>query len=75
MKRKTKTYCMHTIDGRPAFFAGNQICFVLRTRKPHKLAKDLKQIRREQKLTIKYRSEVLGIGEEPNKYSYIRVSV
>lgn len=51
-------YYLHTLDGKPAGFAGEQICYAQDGpgwKAP--LAKDLKTIRREQKMSFKFRKE------------------
>lgn len=49
------TKFMHTIDGRPAFYDHEeQICFAVR-RRAIPLAKDLNQIKREQRASRRWR--------------------
>lgn len=76
MKRKPKTYYMHTIDGRPAFFAGDQVCFMNFYGKPSKLALSLKQIRKEQAKSREYRQSI-GFSDDHDRYrlGYRRVCV
>jgi len=70
------TKYMHTIDGMPAYFEeGGQICHMAHYGKANPLADSLKQIRREQKTSVKYRCEELGVDEDGTKYGYRRVAV
>lgn len=65
---------VHTIDGRPAqYFPGSQICFspwrgITRT------ATSLRQIRREQRASIRWRREK-GYEASPSDYGYFRLYV
>lgn len=69
-----KTYYMHTLDGRPAFFDGEQICFLRRFGKPSMaLAKSLKQIRLQQARSNEFRRS-LGDYDEIKRYGYVRVT-
>lgn len=64
---------MHTIDGKPAFFHGGQICFVRQgVAMSELLVPTLRQIRREQQAAIAYRREK---GWRVFGYDYIRVRV
>lgn len=68
-----KTYYMHTIDRRPAaYFPDNGICHMDFYGKPNPLAASLKQIRREQKITIEQR-RARGLEQDETKYGYRRV--
>ena len=72
-----KTYYMHTINGKPAFWSENdrQICYMSFYGKASPLSESLWQIRLEQKATIAYR-KACGFHEDENdKYGYRRVSV
>lgn len=51
------TYYLHTLDGKPAEFWENQICFATFYGKAALLARDLKQIRHEQKLSKTWRKK------------------
>lgn len=62
---------MHTVDNQPATYDGEQICFAVRTR-PIKLANSLRQIRREQHATIRWR---LAQKWDAKGYGYMRVEV
>ena len=61
-------YYMHTLEGLPAAYmpSEKQICFLSHygNRKSNSLAKDLKQIRREQKLSREYREKELHVNIE-----------
>lgn len=74
--KKRKAYYMHTIDGSPAFFSerSGQICYMNFYGKPPKLAKSLKQIRREQELTREFRVRN-NLKFDYAFFSYRRVSV
>lgn len=71
-----KTYYMHTINDTPAFMSENdeQICYMSFYGKPNPLAESLKQIRREQQATIRYRKQC-GFKNDKDKYGYRRVCV
>ena len=58
MSRRIKKYYMHTINGLPAFFSGDQICYAgnnHEARKYNILAKPLYQIKKEQRKSAQYR--------------------
>lgn len=61
---------LHTINGQPAGYNGNQICYGWAGMP---LANTLKQIRKEQRLTKKERKK-WGCDDE-DKYGYLRVEV
>lgn len=64
---------MHTINGRPAFFAGEQICFLCSGETLSSVLRDsLKQIRDDQNRTVWYRRDVLKCGVEEKEYGYLR---
>ena len=52
-----KTYYIHTLEGLPAEFSGQQIVFASFFGKSNKLCRDLKQIRKEQRLSEKWRAQ------------------
>ncbi len=53
------TKYMHTLNGKPAsFFGGEQICFAGDRGGKIKLVNSLKQIRKEQKITKKFREKM-----------------
>lgn len=66
-------YYLHTIDGKPAGFTGNQICFASKGngwKAP--LVKDLKTIRKEQRLSLKWR--IAQGFKDLGGYNYVIVS-
>ena len=65
---------MHTIDGMPAAFDGDQICYRSFYGKAQPLCDDLAQIKREQQLTKKYRDS-MGFSDYETKYSHLRILV
>ena len=68
------TYYLHTIDGKPAYFSRMCDAVVLRSGfgPPQPMATSLAQIKREQRITIKWRKEHnLQIGD----YGHVRVHV
>ena len=67
-----KSYYMPTIDGRPAEFDGTQIVFMNVYGKPNEVCRSLKEIRRQQKQSIKWRSN-FGVDPTLGKYGYFRV--
>ena len=71
--KKPKTYYLHTLDGQPADFSGEQVCYAVHYGKPNKLATSLKQIRREQQASREYR-ERIGF-ENDCEYGYRRYSI
>ena len=46
---------MHTLNGKPATFDGYQVCYATFYGKPNKLVNSLRQIRREQQISIRNR--------------------
>ena len=64
---------MHTIDGRPATFDGYQICYATFYGPANKLADSLRQIRREQQITIRNRKRD-GFDVNVGEYGYLRYS-
>ena len=69
---KRKKYYMHTIEGCPAFFDKDQICYANNygAWAHNVLVNSLGQIRNEQKRSIKYRTD-LGLEDSHDKYNYI----
>lgn len=67
------TYYLHTLDGMPAVFVPNVgVCFATFYGPPNKLARSLKQIRKEQKESQRIRK---GDGiDTPFQYGYRRVT-
>ena len=67
-----RTLYLHTIDNKPAAFEGTQICFLNFYGEAFALASSLKQIRKEQRATKKYRRQ-MGFAYDENRYGYFRV--
>ncbi len=67
-----KKYYMHTLNERPAEFDGRRIVYMTFYGDPGVLARDLKQIRREQDLSRKFRE---ARGWQPMIGSHVRVTV
>lgn len=69
-------YYMHLIDGKPAHFDGEQICFNRTgrygTRTSHPLARDLEQIKTEQLATKAWRIRK-GFRIHSDDYGYCTV--
>ena len=75
---KTKTMYMHTIRGRPAFYEEGKMIYYANHGLlviPDGLVSSLKQIRKEQAASKRYRKKKLGLDEERSDYGYIRVKV
>ena len=71
------TKYMHLINGEPAFYTAEQqqICFWVRYGPAPEMAESLKQIRKEQKASLKYRLACGFADDYPCEYSHIRVQV
>lgn len=70
---KSKTYYLHTIDGRPAYYVpGMQICYINFYGKPKPLVASLDQIRAEQKASSEWR-KAQGYDHGTKDYGYRRV--
>lgn len=70
--QKQKSYYMHTIDGKPATFDGNQICYATYFGKANDLCSSLAQIHREQQASIRFR-RLHGLDDFPiGRYSHLR---
>jgi hypothetical protein len=67
----SKTKYMHTIDGRPALWSGEQIVFPA-INSAVRLVDDLRTIRRHQLLTEEFRLH-RKFDHDPDKYNYVRV--
>lgn len=69
---------MHLINGKPAFYwPGKQITFAAYRRTPVSLAKDLNQIRKEQRASVKWRKQ-RGFHDATKDYfiyGWVRVEV
>ena len=72
-----KTYYMHTINGKPAFWSEDdgQICYMDAFGKASLLSESLRQVRLEQKATIAHRKACGFHEDEKDKYGYRRVCV
>lgn len=69
---KSKSVYMHTIMREPAFFDGDQICYLRSGCKVSEVfANSLKQIRKEQLFTKNYR-EKENFDHNPYEYSHMR---
>lgn len=67
----SKTYYMHTINGFPGIFSDGQICYAAYYGKPNRLQASLKDIRKQQRQSRKYR-ESKGWFDRFD-YNHIRV--
>lgn len=67
------TYYLHTINGKPAMFDGDQICFMSFYGRADSVALSLKQIRLEQRASKEYR-EAFG-AYDSGECHYVRVSI
>lgn len=67
-----KSWYMHTIDGKPAFYSdwNKQICYAMRRQNFPILVEDLATIRRHQRATVEYRTRE-GCEVNPADYGYI----
>lgn len=76
-KKKPVVYYMHTLNGSPAAFAVDQICYAVSYGRPNKLCRNLAEIRKERRRSIRWRTEQ-GIVDPPgseDKYGYVRVAL
>ncbi len=74
---KGNNYYLHTLDDKPAYFDGRQICFCFQGgdhRSRQRLVRDLKQIRKEQEASRRWRDE-MGYENSVWRYGYVRVSL
>jgi hypothetical protein len=62
---------IHTINGKPATFDGFQICFATFYGKPNILCDSLKQIRKQQKISVANRKSK-GFPAELGDYGHLR---
>ena len=70
-KKKYKTYYLHTIKGRLAYYLkGQQICYGDKIIIPQHLVKSLNQIKKEQKLSNQWRIKN-GFSPHSEDYDYI----
>lgn len=66
---------IHLLDGKPAFFDGEQLCFADNRRHLNELLVDsLRTIRKHWYLSNEFRRS-LGYLSERTRYSYLRVKV
>ena len=73
-KRKTKCKYIHLINGEPAIFDGEQICFARHGMPLALMLRDsLDEIRENQKASYRYRVQN-GFTLEGFEYSYLRVN-
>lgn len=71
-----KRYYIHTLNGRPAFFDGEQICYASKYQREGNVAStSLKQIRREQIKSSKWRYEMFGENGMKHEYGYVRFTL
>lgn len=71
---KKKRLYIHLLDNQPVRFSGEQICFAGHISFPVKPVKDLKTIKKEQKMSAKWRKgKGFGEGAKPS-YAYIELS-
>jgi len=70
-------YYLHTIEGKPAGFDGDQICYADKGKGwASPLVKDLKTIRKQQKKTFKFRVQFKEKYDKyQDKYDYVIVEV
>lgn len=72
MSRKTKYY-MHTINGKPAIFDGDQVCYGHQGMNIAKLPTSLKELRDEQAASIAWRRRQ-GFSDCVGSYGYLRLA-
>lgn len=71
-----KSYYIHTLNGKPAFFDGDQICYATIYQRAGNVAcKSLQQIRREQVKSERWRYEMFGEQATRHQYGYVRFTV
>jgi hypothetical protein len=63
---------MHTIDGKPAYFAGDQIVFAPYRGKPAQLAPSRDAIKEQQRMTKAFRKKH-GFDFNETRFSFIKV--
>ncbi len=66
---------MHTIAGKPASFTGEQITYAGSRYNHIKLLDSLKEIKKEQRLSMKFREEFFGEKNSYLEYGYCIVEV
>jgi hypothetical protein len=67
-----RTYYLHTLDGKPAGYSGEQIVFAMKFGRPVPLCGSLREIRMQQRLSEQWRMK-RGYRAEPYVYGYKRV--
>lgn len=67
----SRTYYMHTLNGEPAYFDGDQVVFATFYGKAAPLARSLNQIRAEQRKSGEWR-EMQGFKDH-DRYGHLRV--
>jgi len=70
MNREQKVFYMHTLDNKPAVFTGRTVCFATFYGHANKLAKSLRQIKREQQISTTNR-----LPNSIFEYGHIRVEL
>lgn len=70
----SKTIYIHTINGLPATFNGDQICYASFYGPGNRPAYSLKEIRQQQKATFKYR-EKKNFDCNMHDYDYVRYRI
>jgi hypothetical protein len=70
--RKVQTYYLHTLDGKPAGYNGEQIVFAMAFGRPVPLCLSRREIKMQQRLSEQWRAKK-GYGPEPYIYGYKRV--
>lgn len=70
MSKRTCWY-LHTINGKPAYFSGDQLVFAMQRQNVNILVPDLKTVIAQRRMTLDYRRR-MGIQDDPaDKYGYI----
>lgn len=64
---------MHTLYGKPAFYDGQQICYVRIGRKVHQLATSLEQIKSERLKSENWRNKQGFRDFGPNDYGHVLI--
>lgn len=72
---KKRILYMHTLNGKPATFSGDQICYAAPSKKyPATLATSMAQIRRERRATERFRRRH-GFWSVNDSYKHVTVSL
>ena len=73
IRKRGRVVYMHTLDGRPAqYWPGEQVAFADDRRGVSRFADSLKQIRREERASERWRRSK-GFDETSFEYGYVRV--